>query len=468
MYQRLALAAAGLAGAVIVIGQLGSPVAAVGDASPADGLSDCTSVGPDVIVGDFADLVANYQSEGGIEAYAIGTTSCNIGDAELQWVASTSAHPVIAQNMFRLKNDRFEHIGQSWLKHAYYALQQALCCAGCYDSGTGLRLGVGCSDPYSASRNGAQNGAGPKYEVDAHTGIFPYPPASPAYSGNVARRLQVAISDLDPAQAGGGQYFVEAQYVTPDDAAAGNQNNNASHRAATITGGGTTWTLGLTGSTERERPAIRAWRDSNPDVVETDVQIPGDGLIIIAALATDLGDGWWQYEYAVHNLNSDRSVGSFAVPADAAIADIGFHDVDYHSGEPQDGTDWPAVADGASVSWATTDYATNADANAIRWGTLYNFRFRSTAPPAETTVTLGLFKPGTPVEVLASTTGPSVAPPACPEDLDTSGDVGFGDILVIIGAWGPCGASCPEDLSDNGNVDFADILAVIGAWGPCQ
>ncbi|MHC5115426.1 MAG: FG-GAP repeat domain-containing protein, partial [Planctomycetota bacterium] len=56
---------------------------------------------------------------------------------------------------------------------------------------------------------------------------------------------------------------------------------------------------------------------------------------------------------------------------------------------------------------------------------------------------------------------------ACPGDLDGSGDVGFSDVLVIIGAWGPCPPDCPEDLSGNGTVDFADILAVIAAWGAC-
>ncbi|MCP3904164.1 MAG: hypothetical protein GY715_11075 [Planctomycetes bacterium] len=64
--------------------------------------------------------------------------------------------------------------------------------------------------------------------------------------------------------------------------------------------------------------------------------------------------------------------------------------------------------------------------------------------------------------------GSVVCPDLCPEDLDDSGDVGFGDILEIIGAWGPCAPGpCPRDLSGNGVVDFADILAVIGAWGPC-
>jgi hypothetical protein len=52
----------------------------------------------------------------------------------------------------------------------------------------------------------------------------------------------------------------------------------------------------------------------------------------------------------------------------------------------------------------------------------------------------------------------------CPEDLDGSGDVGFGDILTVIGAWGPC-AACPEDLDGSGDVGFGDILALISAWG---
>ncbi len=54
---------------------------------------------------------------------------------------------------------------------------------------------------------------------------------------------------------------------------------------------------------------------------------------------------------------------------------------------------------------------------------------------------------------------------ACPEDLDGSGAVDFGDILAILSAWGNPGG--PEDLDHNGVVDFGDILAVLGAWGAC-
>ena len=55
-------------------------------------------------------------------------------------------------------------------------------------------------------------------------------------------------------------------------------------------------------------------------------------------------------------------------------------------------------------------------------------------------------------------------PPICPEDLDDSGEVGFGDILAALSAWGT-----PEgDVDANGSTDFGDILAILSNWGPCS
>jgi T5SS/PEP-CTERM-associated repeat protein len=55
---------------------------------------------------------------------------------------------------------------------------------------------------------------------------------------------------------------------------------------------------------------------------------------------------------------------------------------------------------------------------------------------------------------------------ACPEDVDEDGTVGFGDLLAILAAWGPC-LECPADLDGDGTVGFPDLLAVLSAWGPC-
>lgn len=277
-------------------------------------------------------------------------------------------------------------------------------------------MGVGCSDPYFAGLNGFQGDLGPKYEVNAFTGEHPSLAANPSYSGSIARRLQVSIADLNPAQNGGGLYFVEGHYVTPDDAAAGNHFNNASYRRIDIASG--RWNASQADSTQREQPAIRAWQDVDPTVVESDVFILGEGMLILAAKSTDLLNGFYQYEYALANVNSDRSAGAFSIPIvdDAIVQNIGFHDVAYHSGEPFDGTDWTATRANGAITWATTPHASNPNANALRWGTLYNFRFEANLPPAAIEATIGLFKPGTPASVSASTSGPAFCVDAICDD----------------------------------------------------
>ena len=52
-------------------------------------------------------------------------------------------------------------------------------------------------------------------------------------------------------------------------------------------------------------------------------------------------------------------------------------------------------------------------------------------------------------------------------DADADGNVGFGDILAILAAWGPCPdppAACPADVNNDGEVSFADILDVLANW----
>ena len=67
-------------------------------------------------------------------------------------------HPVIPQNLYRMSGgpsntDRFEQIGQSWLKHGVEAVQEDTCGFGCIPAATVFTLGVGCSDPYLANQN---------------------------------------------------------------------------------------------------------------------------------------------------------------------------------------------------------------------------------------------------------------------------------------------------------------------------
>ncbi|MEY2784687.1 MAG: hypothetical protein RL277_891 [Planctomycetota bacterium] len=373
------------------------------------------ATGPDVIVGDIQD-VANYASLNGVEALALGTYSCNQGTQTVSWISNNNLHPVIGGNLYKYKvvngSGRFEHLGMSWLKHGFFALSNNLCCTGC-QSTSGSSLGIRCADPYTAARNGSQSGAGPKWQVNASTGVFTYPPANPAFSGSTARRLQVKITDLEASSASV-RYFGEAQYVTQDDAAAGNDNNNASYRELTVTGSGTAWTFSLTAgqTTQREKPAILAWQAIDPTVQVQNIDT--DGRLILAWKVTEITPGTWHYEYALQNLNSDRSVQAFSLPVGGAmLTNIGFHDVDYHSGDGIGnvttlGTDWAVTNTAGTLAWATDTFAVNQNANALRWGTLYNFRFDANVPPTSGSITLTPFKSGSNLVVTAQV--PSAAP----------------------------------------------------------
>ena len=90
------------------------------------------------------------------------------------------------------------------------------------------------------------------------------------------------------------------------------------------------------------------------------------------------------------------------MPGGGAITSTGFHAPRSHSGELYDNSAWtPSVGSGA-VSFATSPYGSNPNANAVRWGTLYNFRFDSTAAPVSGQATIGLFAPGTPASLVAA------------------------------------------------------------------
>ncbi|MBC7834125.1 MAG: hypothetical protein H7Y88_03370, partial [Phycisphaerales bacterium] len=391
----------------------------------------CTSAayaGPDVIVGDLIDI-QRYGAVSGITAYAVGTSSCNISTNnatdKLMWISSTfpghppanrNLHPVIAQNMYRLKDGRFEQVGMSWLKHGFTALTQNLCNT-CQPPGSGSFLGIGCSDPYVASLNGSQGNLGPRSQVNANTGHFPAPFTAPPAPATIGRRLQVLTNDINPTLNPGALYYAEGQYVTQDDARAGNSLNNASYRRIQFASATSTPTF--VGATSRQNPAIRAWFANDPTVVlinadypeaNTNFQVhpypaappaPPANIVaryIVGAKVTDNGDGTWDYEYAVQNINSHRSGRGFSIPlaCGVTVTEIGFHDVPYHSGEPYSGTDWAATQNsgfGGSITWNTETFAANPNANALRWSTLYNFRFTANAAPTTGTGSIELFRP---------------------------------------------------------------------------
>lgn len=365
-------------------------------------------VGPDVIVGDIDEIV-RFTGKRDPVGLAIGTWSCNIGDMPLAWEYETPRHPVIAQNMYRLKDGRFEQIGLSWLKHGYYALSENLCFDDCQGNEHGRELGVHCADPYSGDVNGDVFELGPRTPVNASTGEFEFPYRF-RYGALKQRRLMVEKIDLDPARNPGAMYFVEGHYVTADDAAWGNDDNNASWRRALVYNrrNRTRILIDPRFETVRTEPAILAWAAADPQVQVAVVDVPDDGRFYVAGTAKPAGQDRWAYEYAVFNYNSHRAAQAFEVPLPdgALLENPGFHDVAYRSkegegGEGLSGQDWPAAHTSTGVRWAAETFDENVNANALRWSTLYNFRFITDRPPGEGAATLALFRPGSPGEVQA-------------------------------------------------------------------
>lgn len=372
--------------------------------------------GPDVIAfrigydGGNSNDIHYYGQNSGIAAYSFATQSCNVGTTGLNWNQSPSlTHPVISQNMFRLKDGRFEQLGQSWLKHGFCAL-----CEGGCGNGTGFgcaqTLFPGCADTYWATLNDGRDG-GPKYRVDAANGSHVHPASGSAGNSTIRGRLQCAVSDMDPSQNPGAQYMIEGGYVGSDDAAAGNAVNNMSWRmvnvnsVSNITGGGVTNT---------GENALFGWKalDSNVTLVQfTNLNEAGagkNGYFWVAYTVTDNGNGTWTYNYAVENQNSTQGAESFEIPAGSTtLTDVWFNDVDYHSGELQDGTDWVMTQNGSGIKFSCTQtHAQNANANALNWGTAYSFGFTADAGPVAGTGILDLFEPGVGSVITGPVEGP--------------------------------------------------------------
>ncbi len=499
------------------------------------------ALGPDVIVNSLTDVSYYGIDSAGFRAYSVGTESCNRGDYPLLWIDNNTfapdfdvtQHPVIGQNMYRLRSygayQRFEQMGQSWLKHGFVSVNGTNCgaCTGGgnttadhiwrhslqnYQDVGGEVLGINCSDPYGASLNGSQGGLGAKNIVHVSRGTSPWVRGNSTGESVSRARLQVPGTDI-LGQPAGTRFFVEGQYVAADDAqfvrplqdVAFNANNNASWRELnpSWTGLGGASSTQFSGSTVQQQTAIHAWRQIDPMVTlvaadHDDEPNPGTGYkdpitngpqypvgtkfirsrFWVAAKVTDLGGGQWRYEYAVFNQNSDRAASSFSVPYGSNAEDptgFTFRAPRWHSGEPYSNAPWTMTKANGMLTFATNQpYNAGSDtANAMRWGQMFNFGFTSSYPPETGDASIGLFKPGT----VTSTTAinvpvPTVPPAGCPADFNQDGNVDPDDLSDFITCFFTQvtipGACTEADFNVDGNVDPDDLADYITTFfSPC-
>lgn len=441
------------------------------------------NVGSDVILSGIPD-VGSYAAVGGVRGYIIGSHTCNIGTETVEWIGN--GPPALAMNAYRLHDNRLMQIGMSWAKTACCAANSPACGMPSCTGGNSTNLGVGCRDTYNAGWNAIQSRMGPRSMFNAFDGSFGTIPSGSFNS--ISRRLQIAETDMNSANYPGALFFVEGVYVSQRDAQDFNWLNNASYQRVNFAP--TTYAMSLVAPFYAQKPAIYAWRDHGnghgvPDLTVdiVNVDVPGEGRFLAASRVRDNGNGTWRYDYALFNLNSDRSGASLAIPAAPGIQvnSIGFHDVDYHSGEVYDNTNWSSSREPADVKWSSPQtFGENPNSNALRWGMMYNYWFTADRPPTQVQATLGIFKPGGDEEVQFMIQGPQPPPePLCRGDIAPKGgdgSVGTQDLLELVNNWGPCHtpSNCPADIAPagppmgDGTVSVPDLLAIINNWGPCD
>ena len=382
--------------------------------------------GPDIIVGDLPDMV-QVGTEGSQVGLGIATTSCNNGDQPVNFHALPETdHPFFPMNFYRMSGgadntQRFEQVGQSWVKHAFGASEDDICGFGCDTSNCTQfqQLCPGCADPYLADENGWYQLLGSRAWVNPFTGFFQSNPDPTNHTGHndigASHRVRVNVSDLNTTLNQGATYFAEAAYWTPQEyqwcqthPGQCNMYNNASYHQFLVIGT-TDFSFSPVGQTVRMQPAIEAW--TNATISPQLQPDPGnDGVWYLGYKVTNPSAGLWHYEYALYNQNLDRSIQSFSVPiaSGTILSNVGFHAPPQEPGWANDGTvnnqgysstPWLFTKATDSVTWNTETLAQNPNANAIRFGTLYNFRFDANQPPQSANATVGFFKTGSPMTV---------------------------------------------------------------------
>lgn len=421
--------------------------------------------GADAYIGELAEM-RQFGREGDVIGCGIDTPLCNAGDEPLDWFANPDPrHPIAVFNFYRRSASRLEQIGQSWAKHGFGAAQQDVCGFGCIPHPNSTRLGAGCSDTYDAGTNAAFNFLGPRSEINPWTGTYLFEGSYlDEHSGDphdsIDHRLQ--IHDADLAAIGPEiTYICEVYIVCHDDV---DHLNSVAWEAVDLSGApGDDWTFDVSAAQTQIGPAINSWTGASQVAIPP--QPVDDGRCFLSWKTTANGNGTWHYEYALLNLDMDRGVQALKInmPASVTLTNIGFHAVEAH-GEGLSNAPWTATRDAGGLTWATQTFGQNPLANALRWGTMYNYWFDAGIAPGTGSATLDIFKPGTPTSL--SATGVQTPGGSCVGDLNGDGVVDLADLATLLAHFGAGGATGADgDLDGDQDVDLADLAQLLSAFG---
>jgi hypothetical protein len=389
--------------------------------------------------------VQQVAREGGRVAVSLATELENPGAADVPWRRKFSGawpphgndqHPYLVWALYRIAATgegeggptAIQMLGRSALKHAFFATNADCSCPG--DQILWAPLGgpthdtAPCTDTYGTGSNNDPNALGPRDELEAHSGLWTSTGSffdqdgdgvcdwdrtsgidtngddcdDLTFSSPFDRRLAVAESELAVT---GATYYVDAWYVVRGDV---DIFDTMGWRriAPSCDAGGCTFALE---TALAAGSPLDAWvpRAAPPPGTAHERIDAGFGHLSLAARTTDLGGGWFRYEYALANHDLDRKVRSFRVPLPpgAAVTNAGFSGVDGEAAP-----DWSATVAADAVAF---DAPAPAETTALDWGTLFAFRLDADVAPASGSVDLGALEQNPGLELAGPTLTPGGA-----------------------------------------------------------
>ena len=326
--------------------------------------------------------------------FSVSNTMCNPGSIVIPWSAvPQSNHPKFGFMVTRLQNDRMVQISdRSYCKHAFLSLNTNNgVCLPCNDPGTGSIMGIGCSDVYAAGNNADRNYLGPPDEINPWLGTWNMvgsyfdrgdpevtAPAntdgarSPLSMLGDAVKNRVTIKESDIVT--GASYFYQIHLLHEGESVAA-RNDNLMTRGVSFTWSGTSWSAtnvgdAISGSVLTQWPGASVSTAGNGNE---------DGRVQVAVKVLGPTNGFWRYEYAIHNVDNHRGIASFRIPVcpSARVRNMGFRDID------QDALNqWTITRAGGELVFSAPGN------NPLNWNSLYNFWFDCDAAPVASNATL--------------------------------------------------------------------------------
>lgn len=330
----------------------------------------------------------------------------NIGTADVAWYwkftgsflpYNNDQHPYLNWSIYREIDNRFEQIGLSGVKHAFFTINSVCSCPG------GQVLGLDCEDVYGLTNNDDSEHLGPRDEINAFTGVWnncgsffdPLPcTGSQVNQSSQLGQNRMLINKSDLTDAGNTQMFFQAWYVIRDDI---NIFNSMGYKPIAPTPSGAGWNINE-GNASSFKNGAALDNYVTPNSISTlqasQTITTSEGHFTVAVKVIDLGTGLFRYNYAIENYDFDPKFINYHIPMPDSIQFTNGVFVDLEQGTANS---WQF-----SRSNNTLNITGNA-ANQQGWGELYSFSFTSNTAPARGKITIDAATPVLNPSVVANT-----------------------------------------------------------------